>query len=109
MAKRIHDSPSGHWRWRIPVTHRQASRHGRLLFIGAQADLDEVGNVKHPDRMRPQVDAAMDNIARVVETLDGRLADVVKVNVFYLGGTLEDDVALLRQLRQRLPGPVPPR
>ena len=108
MAKRIHDSPSGHWGWRIPVTHRHGSRHGRLLFVGAQSDLDDSGNVNHAGRMQPQADAALDHVARVLDNLGGRVEDIVKLNVFYLGGTLDDEVALMRQIRGRMRGPVPP-
>jgi enamine deaminase RidA (YjgF/YER057c/UK114 family) len=78
------------------------------MFVGAQGSLDDAGQVEHADRMQPQVDAALDNVVRVLETLDGRLDDVVKINVFYKGGTLDDEIELIRRIRGRLRGPVPP-
>ena len=78
------------------------------MFVGAQADLDAAGNVVHPDRMQPQLDAALDHIVRVLESLEGRQDDIVKVNVFYKGGSLEDEVEVMRGIRRRLNGPVPP-
>ena len=42
---RKHFSPPNHWNWRIPVTHRHGTRHGTLMFVGGQCDLDADGNV----------------------------------------------------------------
>ena len=90
-----HATPANHWSWRIPVRHRQGTRHGRLMFVGAQADLDAAGNVNHAgDRLR-QADACMQHVAAVLEALGGRVQDIVKLNVFYAAGTLDDELALL--------------
>ena len=103
-----HVSPPGHWGWRIPVTHRHGSRAGRLMFVGGQADLDASGNVNHPGELMAQAGAAMSHVERVVAALGGRFQDVVKVNVFHTGSTVEDEAALLRLIRKRIRGAVAP-
>jgi enamine deaminase RidA (YjgF/YER057c/UK114 family) len=103
-----HVSPPGHWNWRIPVTHRHGTRHDRLMFVGGQADLDAHGNVLNPGDLARQADACMAHVQRVVESLGGRMADVVKLNVFYVGSTREAEDALLQRLRTFVRGDVPP-
>jgi enamine deaminase RidA (YjgF/YER057c/UK114 family) len=103
-----HATPAHHWSWRIPVRHRQGTRHGRLMFVGAQADLDAAGNVNHAgDRLR-QADACMQYVAAVLEALGGRVQDIVKLNVFYAAGTLDDELALLRRIRGHVRAEPPP-
>src|SRR5688572_33203988 len=105
---RTHASPPGHWNWRIPVTHRHGTRHGRLMFVGGQSDLDAKGEVLNAGDLLAQADACMAHIARVVETLGGRARDIVKLNAFYVGRDLDDEVALLRRLRARVRSEVAP-
>lgn len=105
---REHLSPPGHWNWRLPVTHRHGTRDDRLMFIGAQCDLDAEGNVLHAGDLRVQADACMRHVRSVIETLGGRFDDLVKLNVFYVGDTLEDEVALLRRIRTHIAGDIPP-
>ena len=104
-----HASPPQHWNWRIPVRHRHGTRHGPLMFVGGQADLDAAGNVVHPADRTRQADACMRHVATVLETLGGRVEEIVKLNVFYVAGTLDDEVALVRQIRRHVrsdPAPV---
>ena len=105
---RRHASPPGHWNWRIPVTHRHGTRHGALMFVGGQCDLDAQGNVLHPRDLHRQADECMRHVRTVVETLEGRFEDVVKLNVFYVGGTLDDEIALLQRIRRHVTGEVAP-
>jgi enamine deaminase RidA (YjgF/YER057c/UK114 family) len=102
-----HVSPPGGPGWRIATGHRHGSRQGRLAFIGAQADLDGSGNVRNPGRLGAQTSAALDHVARVVDALDMRWRDVAKINVFHTGSTVEDEAALLRDIRRRFED-VPP-
>src|SRR5688572_2210079 len=103
-----HVSPPNHWNWRIPVRHRHGTRQGPLMFVGGQADLDAAGNVLHPgDRMR-QADACLRHIATVLEALGGRVEEIVKLNVFYACGDLDDEVALLRRIRSHVRAEPPP-
>jgi len=103
-----HASPRNHWSWRIPVSHRHGTRCGALVFVGAQADLDAAGNVNHPGNRARQTEACMRHVSAVVETLGGRPEDIVKLNVFYVAGTLDDEVALLRQIRSHIRAEPPP-
>jgi enamine deaminase RidA (YjgF/YER057c/UK114 family) len=105
---REHLSPPGHWNWRIPVTHRHGTRHDRLMFVGGQCDLDAEGRVLHPGDLGAQADACMRHVRTVIETLDGRFEDLVKLNVFYVGGTPDDEVALLRRIRAHVTADIPP-
>lgn len=105
---RKHASPPGHWNWRIPITHRHGTRHGRLLFVGGQSDLDAAGNVLHDGDLLAQADACMRHVARVVESLGGRPGDIVKLNVFYVGRDLDEEVALMRRIRAHVRSAVPP-
>lgn len=103
-----HVSPRAHWNWRIPITHRHGTRHDRLMFVGGQVDLDELGEVRHPGDLAAQTDACMRHVAAVVESLGGRAEDIVKLNVFYVNGTLADEEALLRRIRKHVRGAIPP-
>lgn len=107
MSRR-HLSPPGHWNWRIPVTHRHGTRHGALSFVGGQCALDADGNVLDPGDLMRQTDACMRHVRSVVEALEGRFEDVVKLNVFYVGGSLDDEIALLRRIRTHVVGEVAP-
>ena len=103
-----HASPPGHFNWRIPVTHRQGSRHGRLMFVGGQCDLDAQGGVLHPGELLAQADACMRHVASVLDGLGGRTEDLVKLNVFHAGTSVEDELSLLRAIRRHVTGAVPP-
>jgi enamine deaminase RidA (YjgF/YER057c/UK114 family) len=101
-------SPPRHWNWRIPVTHRHGSRHDRLMFVGGQADLDDKGNVNNPGDLARQAEACMRHIERVLQSLDGRFQDIVKLNVFHTGKSVEDENELLRRIARFVQGDVPP-
>jgi enamine deaminase RidA (YjgF/YER057c/UK114 family) len=103
-----HTSPSRHWNWRIPVRHRHGTRHGRLIFVGAQADLDKDGQPANPGDRLAQADICMAHIARVMEALKGRVEDIVKLNVFYISGSDDDEIELLRRIRSQVRADAPP-
>src|SRR5688572_1304343 len=100
---RRHASPPSHANWRIPVTHRHGTRHDRMMFVGGQADLDEHGNVNNPGDLRRQAETVLSHLERVLETLEGRLGDIVKINLFHAAAAREEEDELLRQVRKRLP------
>ena len=108
MTTRIYASSPEHWNWRIPISHRQGSRCGRMLLVGGQCDLDRTGNIKNPGRMAAQVDTAMDNVEKTIAALDGRMEDVVKIGVFFAVGSSDAEEELMRQIRGRVRGTVPP-
>src|SRR5512134_3280474 len=104
----MHVSPPNHWNWRIPVRHRHGTRHGRLMFVGGQADLDAAGNVNNAGDRARQTDVCMRHVATVLEALGGRAQDIVKLNVFYVAVTLEDETALLKRIRGHVRAEPPP-
>ena len=104
----IRRSPPRHFNWRIPVPHRHGARHERLLFVGGQCDLDEQGNARHPGDLARQVDACMENVERVVESLDASVEDIVKLNVFHAARNAGDEDEILRRIARHVRGDVPP-
>lgn len=78
------------------------------MFVGGQSDLDPAGAVLHAGDLLAQADACMAHVAKVVATLGGKAADVVKLNVFYVGRDLDDEVALMRRIRTHVRSPIPP-
>jgi enamine deaminase RidA (YjgF/YER057c/UK114 family) len=105
---RQHLSPPNDWNWRIPVSHRHGTRHGTLVFVGGQCDLDAKGNVLNPGDLLAQTNACMRRVRAVIETLGGGVEDIVKLNVFYVGGTLDEEVALLQCIHKHVKDDVPP-
>jgi len=78
------------------------------MFVGGQVDLDAHGQVQHAGDLAAQTGACMDHVAAVIDALGGRAEDIVKLNVFHVKGTLADEEALLRKIRERVRGPVAP-
>ena len=78
------------------------------MFAGGQCDLDSKGNVLNSGDLARQTDACMRHLRAVIESLGGRFEDVVKLNVFYVGGTLDDEIALLQRIRKHVAGEIPP-
>lgn len=50
----------------------------------------------------------MRHIAAVIDVLEARLEDIVKLNVFYVAGTLADELSLVRQIRRHVRAEPPP-
>jgi enamine deaminase RidA (YjgF/YER057c/UK114 family) len=78
------------------------------MFVGGQSDLDPAGAVLHAGDLLAQADACMAHVANVVATLGGRAGDIVKLNVFYVGRDLDDEIALMRRIRAHVRSPIPP-
>ena len=79
-----------------------------MMFVGGQSDLDDRGNVNNPGDLARQTDNVLTHLERVLETLGGRVADVVKMNLFHAAKTRDEEDELLRQVRKRLPKDVAP-
>lgn len=105
---RLYTSSDPSWNWQIPVHHRHAVRHGRYLFVGGQCDLDRHGQVCHAADLARQCDSVVAHVLACVEQLGGRVQDIVKLNVFYVGGDVETEATLLRRIGRRICTVVPP-
>ena len=91
-----------------PIKGRRGSRFDRLIFVAGQGDVDAAGNVGNPNRLGPQVSAAMDAVARAVEELGASDRDIVKLVVFHTADSVEGETELLRRIRARTAGDLPP-
>lgn len=108
MAGFIHrllETPGGTPAWRHGCG---ASRADRLIFVEGQHDLETPGGIRNPGRALLQADAAMAGVRRAVESVGGRFEDVVKLVVFHALASEEDEAELLRRLRARVAGEIPP-
>lgn len=75
----------------MKLPYKHGVRRGNLIFVGGQVAMDEHGAVLHPHDVAAQTRMAMENIERVLAEFDATLADVVKLNRFYVGsGTAKD-------------------
>ena len=76
--------------------------------MGGQCDLDEQGHARNPGDFARQVDACMGHVERVLESIEGRFEDVVKLNVFHTAHTPAEEEELLRRIGRFVQGDVPP-
>lgn len=77
------DPPGHHAPTESPFHH--GVRCGNMIFIGSQAALDSSGKVVDPGNIIGQTSVAMDNLRRVVESLDASMDDVVVYHTYYIG------------------------
>lgn len=61
-------------------------RCGDLIFAGAQLALDGAGRVLAPGHLAAQTRSAMGHLRKTLQALGADLADLVKVNTYYVGG-----------------------
>jgi enamine deaminase RidA (YjgF/YER057c/UK114 family) len=94
--------------WQASRREGEGSRFGRLMWIAGQHDGNENGGTENPGRISAQVDAAMNKIARAVESLGGRIVDIVKLVVFHTVIDLDGEQELLRRIRSHVTGDSPP-
>ena len=84
-------------------------RCGEMIFIGAQAPLDQSGRVLHPENIQKQTEIVMENIAITLDGFNATLDDVVMMNNYYrnssaAAGWQDHTGALARYFRD--PGPA---
>ena len=106
---RRHSWPGDHWAWPIPLTHKHGVRCGDMIFVGGQVDLDDRGQVRHPNDLPAQVRAAMGYLDRVLRDLEAGFDDLVKLVVYYRPDGADAEGALLSQIAgflTALPGPA---
>jgi enamine deaminase RidA (YjgF/YER057c/UK114 family) len=94
--------------WQMSRKEGEGSRFGRLMWIAGQHDGTGQGNIQNPGRVGAQVDVAMTRIGRAVESLGGRVGDIVKLVVFHSVGDLAGEQELLRRIRTHVRSDVPP-
>jgi enamine deaminase RidA (YjgF/YER057c/UK114 family) len=65
-------------------------------------DLDNQGNVRHPDDLDRQTDATFEYLGRVLNDLGADVDDVVKFGVYYKDSDDVDEVELLKRIRSHV-------
>lgn len=79
-----------------------------MIWIGAQADLTEQGEVRHAGDLAAQISAVIGNIGRVLQGLGAEFSDLVKLLCFYVNdGSLDEHEVLARVGAQLPPGTRP--
>lgn len=94
--------------WQASRKEGEGSRFERLMWIAGQYDGDGQSGIVNPGRIELQIDAAMAKIARAVESLGGRAADIVKLVVFHAVKGASGEAELLRRIRSHIVSDVPP-
>lgn len=107
-APRRAGNPSGHWTWPQGGEFSQGLRCGEFVFVSAQSSKDKTGALCHDGDIVAQAKLTIQNIARVLQSLDCDLDDVVKINTWYFGQGTDADwrrAAEVRSSAFRFPGP----
>lgn len=76
--------PQGHWDWPLSVTLSQGWKIGPWVFVGGQVCQDADGVVLHPGDISAQIRVVFENIRAVLVEAGGDLADIVKLNTYYV-------------------------
>jgi enamine deaminase RidA (YjgF/YER057c/UK114 family) len=76
--------PEGHWDWPLSVTLSQGWKIGPWVFVGGQVAQDADGVVLHPGDIAAQIRVVFENIRAVLVEAGGDLADIVKLNTYYV-------------------------
>lgn len=63
-------------------TYSQAVRSGNTVYLSGQIPLDPATMQLCSDEIRAQINQVFDNLAALCEAAGGRLADLVKINVY---------------------------
>jgi 2-iminobutanoate/2-iminopropanoate deaminase len=72
------------WDWSIPVPFQQGWRVGNLLFIGGQVTNMKDGEFLGAGDIAYQTRHTFEAIKKVIEDAGGKMADLVKLNTFYV-------------------------
>lgn len=78
-----------------------------MIFTGGQVDLDQLGNVRHPEDLRIQCIESMKYMDAILRDLDADFGDLVRL-VVYFTGDLKDEAELLELLADILDGQSKP-
>jgi 2-iminobutanoate/2-iminopropanoate deaminase len=84
MEMLAYKAPDHPWDWSIPVPFQQGWKVGNLLFVGGQVSADREGNVVGDGDIAVQTRNVFEAIKKVVEDAGGTLADLVRLNTYYV-------------------------
>lgn len=103
--------PEGFWDWPLPTTFSQGWRVGNLVFVGGQVSQTPDGEVLHPYDMEAQIGEVFGNIRTVLRSAGAELADIVKLNTYWVhdGDDQDEFYKYMTEIRHRYladPGPA---
>ena len=73
------------WEWSKPFQFNQAEvleGVSRQLVCSGQTSIGPDGRVQHPNEMRPQLMAALDNLETLLEAAEMGLCNIVRLNIY---------------------------
>lgn len=101
--------PGGHWGWPAEQPFVHALQCGDKIFIGGQLPLDARGAVVHPNNVEKQTHRVMGDIKALLGEFGLGFGQVVKTNIFYVGGPTPHDLHANLNIRSTYyakPGPA---
>lgn len=101
--------PGGHWQWPVEQPFVHALQCGDKVFVGGQVPLDARGAVAHPKDVERQTHRVMGDIKSLLGEFGRGFGQVVKTNIFYVGGPTPHDLHANLNIRSTYyakPGPA---
>lgn len=101
--------PGGHWSWPAEQPFVQALQCGDKVFVGGQIPLDARGTVADPKNVEKQTHRVMGDIKALLGEYGLGFGQVVKTNIFYVGGANPHDLHANLNIRSTYydkPGPA---
>ena len=101
--------PGGHWSWPAEQPFVHALQCGDKIFVGGQVPLDAKGAVAHPKDVEKQTHRVMGDIKALLGEFGADFGQVVKTNIFYVGGPTPHDLHANLNIRSTYyakPGPA---
>src|SRR5947207_3542529 len=93
--KKTRIMPTGHWDWSMPVKFSQGwSIEGpvRWIIVGGQISADEHGRTIGKGDIGLQTRNVFESIKKVLAEAGGTMADIVKLNTYYVFEGKGDDI-----------------
>jgi len=78
-------TPVNPWEWSKQYQFNQAEiieGMSRKLMCSGQTSIGADGSVQHPNEMRPQITAALDNLEEVLKNAEMSLANIVHLTIY---------------------------
>ena len=103
--------PDDFWDWPLPTTFSQGWRIGNLVFVGGQVSQTAEGKPLHPHDIEAQIGEVFNNIRLVLNDVGAGLADIVKLNTYWVheGDDQDEFYKRMTEIRHRYladPGPA---
>lgn len=84
--------PANHWDWSIPVPFSQGWHCGDFIFVGGQISADSEGRTVGVGDIETQTRNVFRSIESVLGEAGASMADVVKLNTYYVYEGAGDDI-----------------